>query len=163
MSRARIAVAAILAATPFVAGPLLAQQTTTSMPSVLAGKKVVPPLKGDAVIEFTAPQTARVGNNIVTKITVKNLSPAPVARLRVNETWYDKAGGVVGGNQGFINGLIQPNEIQVITIETPYKQGMDRNNFTFAHANGTVNKPRRVAKLEPAKQPAATPAAATKK
>jgi hypothetical protein len=160
MSRARIAVAAILAAATLAAVPVMAQ---TNMPSVLAGRKVVPPLKGDAVIEFTPPQTSRVGTNIVTKITVKNLSQAPVARLRVNETWYDKAGGVVGGNQGVINGLIQPNEIQTITIETPYKTGMDRNQFTFSHANGTVKNPHRVAKLEPAKEPAATPAAATKK
>jgi hypothetical protein len=160
MSRARIAVAAILAVAPFVAAPVLAQ---TPMKSVLAGKKVVPPLKGDAVIEFTTPQTSRVGTNIVTKITVKNLSQAPIARLRINETWYDKGGAVVQGNRGEINGLIQPGEIQTITIETPYKAGMDRNNFTFSHANGTVKNPHRVAKLEPAKEPAATPAAATKK
>jgi hypothetical protein len=158
MTRARIAVAATLAVTALATGSLMAQQTTTSMPSVLAGKKIVPPLKGDAVIEYTAPQTSRVANNIITKITVKNLSQSPIARLRINETWYAKDGTILGGNFGTINGLLQPNEIQTITIETPYKTGMNANQLTFAHANGTVNKPRRVAKLEAPKEPAAATA-----
>ena len=45
-----------------------------------------------------------------------------------------------------INGLLQPGEIQTITIETPYNPKMNSNNWNFAHANGTV-KPAKV-KLE---------------
>jgi hypothetical protein len=160
MTRARAVVAAtavILAATG-----AFAQTGQSTMPSVLAGKKFTPPLKGQAAVEFTAPKTVKEGNTVVTRITVKNISAAPIARLSIAETWYDKGGAVLTAGRGQINGLLQPGEIQTIVIETPWKLGMTANNYNFAHANGTV-KPARVQKLEAPKEPAATPAAATKK
>ena len=37
-----------------------------------------------------------------------------------------------------INGLLQPGEVQTITIETPYNTKMKSNQFNFTQANGTV-------------------------
>jgi len=166
MNRARVAVAATLVGTTLCAGALAAQ-TAPPMQSVLAGKKLTPPLKGEALIEFTQPVTKAVpGKNMVqTVIKVKNASLSPVARLQITETWFDKAGGVVAGGRAGVNGLLQPGEVQTITIDTPYNPKMNSNSWNFTHANGTV-KTQKVAKLDappaaPAagKEPAATPAA----
>jgi hypothetical protein len=151
MTRARLTAAVTLLSATFAATAAFAQ-TPPPMTSVLAGKKFTPPIKGAAEVEFTKPETKRDKDMIITKIKVRNASNAPIARLTIAETWYDKAGTPVGGSKGIINGLLQPGEVQTITIETPFKTGMTSNNYNFSHANGTVPKPKRVDKFpEPAK------------
>ena len=60
----------------------------------------------------------------------------------------------------WINGVLQPQEVQTVKIETPWKAGMSSNNYQFSHANGTI-KPHRVPKMEAPKPEgsAAAPAA----
>lgn len=151
MNRVRFAVAATLVGTTMYAGAALAAQATQAPPmqSVLAGKKLTPPVKGEALVEFTQPVTkAQPGKNMVqTVIKVRNLSAGPIARLQVDETWYDKAGGIIATGRGVINGMLQPNEIQTITIDTPYNAKMNSNNWNFKHANGNV-KPAKVKSLD---------------
>ena len=151
MTRARLTAAVTLLGATLAATAAVAQ-TPPPMSSVLAGKKFTPPIKGAAEVEFTKPETKRDKDMIITKIKVRNASNAPIARLTIAETWYDKGGTPVGGSKGIINGLLQPGEVQTITIETPFKTGMTSNNYNFSHANGTVPKPKRVDKFpEPAK------------
>jgi hypothetical protein len=147
MNRVRIAAAATLVSTTMYAGAALAAQATTTTPSssaplqpVLAGKKIVPPVRGEANVEFTQPVTKAIQgqNKVQTTIKVRNNSTAPIARLQITETWYDKGGAIVAGGKGVINGLLQPGEIQTITIETPYNRNMSSNAWNFSHANGTV-------------------------
>jgi hypothetical protein len=151
MNRVRIAAAATLVSTTMYAGAALAAQATTTAPPstttssgalqpVLAGKKITPPVRGEANIEFTQPATKALQgqNKVLTTIKVRNASLAPVARLQITETWYDKGGAIVAGGKGIINGLLQPGEIQTITIETPYNPKMSSNAWNFSHANGTV-------------------------
>jgi hypothetical protein len=168
MNRARVAFGATLVATMLTAGTALAQATTTQapatqappLPSVLAGKKFTPPIKGEALIEYTSPVTKREKDLVVTRITVRNASLAPVPRLVIAETWYDKSGAIVTGGRGEVKGLLQPGEIQTIVIETPYKTGMSSNNYNFSHANGSV-KPTRVQKLDVPKDGADAKAASS--
>jgi len=164
MNRVHFAVAATLISTTMFAGAVVAAQSTQLTP-VLAGKKITPPLKGEATIDFTQPVTkALSGKNLVqTTIKVKNSTASPIARLQVAETWYDGAGAIIAGGRGVINGLLQPGEVQTITIETPYNAKMKSNNWNFTHANGTV-KPTKVKSLDaPAADAAAAPKAAPKK
>ena len=160
MNRVHFAVAATLISTTMFAGAVVAAQSTQLTP-VLAGKKVVPPIKGEATIDFTQPVTkALPGKNLVqTTIKVKNSTPSPIARLMVAETWYDGAGAIIAGGRGVINGLLQPGEVQTITIETPYNSKMKSNNWNFTHANGTV----KLTKVKTLDAPAADAAAAPKK
>ncbi len=167
MKRARVAFGATLVLTvvsALAAGVELAAQGATAPPMqlVLAGKKFTPPIKGEAVIEFTKPVTKREKNMVVTRILVRNASIGPVPRLTVSETWYDKGGAVVTGGKGTINGLLQPGEVQTVTIETPYNAAMNANNYNFSHANGTV-KPARVEKLEDPNAPPPPPAKGARK
>jgi len=162
MKRARSLLAATLVGAAS-ASVVLAAQTVQAPPmqAVLAGRKIVPPARGEVNVEYTTAVTRRVGPNVVTSLSVKNVGLAPIARLTFTETWYDKAGAIVTGNKGVINGLFQPGEVQTLTISTPYDPRMSGNRQAFSHANGTV-RTTRVAKLEAPKPPAAAPAATKK-
>lgn len=164
MTRARVGFAATLVATALCTDAMLAGQAVQppDLTPVLAGRKFTPPIKGQALVEFTTPRTARKGDSVITTIVVRNISPQPIARLRIDEVWYEKNGSVLTAGRGVINGVIQPQEIQTVTINTPWKAGMNSNNYQFSHANGTV-KPQRVPKLEAPKEDASAAAAATKK
>ena len=122
MNRARVLAATFVSAT-MLAGGAFAGQSQAPLKPVLAGKKIVPPLRGEANIEFTQPVTKPLqGKNLVqTTIKVKNASAEPIARLMVAETWYDGSGAIVAGGRGVINGMLQPGEVQTITIETPVR------------------------------------------
>ena len=160
MNRARCSFAATLVGVSFISAVLVAQTATAPpMTSVLAGKKLTPPIRGQAEVDYTKPVTKRDKDMVVTKIQVKNTSNAPIPRLTITETWYDAGGATVGGGKGAINGLLQPGEVQTITIETPFNPKMKANNYNFSHANGTI-KPHAVAKMGDDKEPATKPAAA---
>jgi hypothetical protein len=159
MTRARCAFAATLVGVSFVSALVIAQTPTAPpMTSVLAGKKLTPPIRGQAEVDFTKPVTKRDKDMVVTKIQVRNMSNAPIPRLTITETWYDAGGATVGGGKGAINGLLQPGEIQTIVIETPYNAKMKANNYNFSHANGTI-KPHKVDKMTDEKEPATKTAA----
>ncbi len=161
MNRARLASAALVVGSMAWTGAVIAAQATQAPPmqSVLAGKKFTPPIRGEALVEIVQPVTkAQPGKNIVqTTIKVRNASQAPIARLQVTETWYDKGGTVVASSRAAINGLLQPQEIQTMTIETPYSAKLSSNNWNFTHANGTV-KIAKVKSLDPPKDGAAAAA-----
>jgi hypothetical protein len=149
MTRARFVCAATFVGAALVAGTALAQATAPPLTPILGGRKLTPPLRGQAEVEFTQPITKRDKDSVVTKIQVKNISTGPIARLTVDETWYDgvgATGNVVAGGKGVINGLLQPGEVGTVTIETVFNAKMKASNWNFSHANGTI-KPHRVAKL----------------
>ena len=157
MNRARFVLAAALVGAGLIGDSVLAQTPQAPpLTPVLAGRKFTPPIKGQALVEYTKPSTRRDKDMVITKILVKNASDAPIARLTVDETWYDKAGGLVTGGKGALNGLLQPGEVKALEIMTPYNAKMSANNFNFAHANGSV-KPTLVPKLEEPKEPAKAP------
>ncbi len=160
MNRARCAFAATLVGVSFISAALLAQTPAAPpMTSVLAGKKLTPPIRGQAEVDFAKPVTKREKEMVVTRIQVKNMSNAPIPRLTITETWYDAGGATVGGGKGAINGLLQPGEVQTVTIETPFNAKMKSNNYFFSHANGTI-KTHQVAKMGDEKEPATKTAAA---
>jgi hypothetical protein len=166
MNRARLTSAALVVGSVMFTGAVMTAQVTQAPPmtSVLAGKKFTPPVRGEATVEIVQPVTkAQPGKNIVvTTIKVRNASLAPIARLQVTETWYDKGGAVVASSRSSINGLLQPQEIQTMTIETAYSPKLSSNNWNFTHANGTV-KIAKVKSLDPPKDAAAAPPPAAKK
>jgi hypothetical protein len=163
MARAHFAVVAALVGVGIAGAPggLMAQTPTApEFKQVLAGKKVEPPLKGQADVEYTQPVTKKNGDNVVTTLKVKNMSAAPLARLKIAETWFDKGGNIVGGGEATLDKPLGVGAVETITIQTPWSAKMNGNGYNFSHANGTV-KPKRVSKLDdPAKT--AAPAAAKK-
>jgi hypothetical protein len=121
---------------------------TTKLPNDEgAATKLVAPVRGQAEIGFTNPVSKRVGNMIVTTIKVKNLSKGAIAGLKVDEFWYDKKGEPVTGSQPFRHRKpLQPGEVIEVELKVPTDPRMDRNQYKFEHANGTI-KTTRLAKL----------------
>ena len=96
MNRARFAIVAALAT---VAGTHLLAQTPKApeFKSILADRKVEPPIKGQAEVEFVQPVSKRNGEVVTTTVRVKNMSPGPIARLTIAETWFDGQTQVAAG------------------------------------------------------------------
>jgi hypothetical protein len=170
--KARFAPAVVLAfgIASLVAVEASAQTAQTPPPSsapmqpILAGKKIVAPVKGQAEIDIVKAPTKREGTTLITKIQAKNMSSAPIARLKVVETWYDKSGATIPGGEAVINGLLQPGEVQTLDIRTPVNTAMATSQLAFTHANGTI-KAKAVKSFDPAaaKEPATKTASTTKK
>lgn len=112
-----------------------------------APRKLIAPVRGEAAVEFTKPNTKVVKNEVVTVILVKNVSGGPIAGLKIEENWYDKGGNPVGGATYRHPRPLPPNEVITVTLRSPRNPQMNSNQYQFSHANGNV-KPKMVPKLE---------------
>jgi hypothetical protein len=131
MNRARHAFAATLVGAISLGGFALFAQDPPKAPefkSVLAGKKFNPPIRGAADVDFIRSPTKREGSTLIT----------------IDEIWYDKNNNIIPGGKGVVDGLLQPGEVQTLTIRTQVNPTMTRSMLQFSHANGTVPKPHEV-------------------
>jgi len=104
-----------------------------------APKKLVPPVRGEATIGYLKPVTKQEKNMIITTIKIKNLSNGAIAGLKVDEFWYDKDGNPVTGSQPFRwRKPLQPGEVIDVVLQVPRNPAMNRNQYKFEHANGTI-------------------------
>lgn len=104
-----------------------------------ARSKFTPPVRGEAQLGFTRPATKRAGGEVTTTIKVKNLSDRfAIVGLKVDEYWYDKGGNPVTGDTYRHKRPLQPLETIDVVLHTPVNPKMDRNQYKFEHANGTV-------------------------
>jgi hypothetical protein len=167
MIRARFVFAATLAGASLAAGSASAQAPAApDFKPILAGKNFKPPVRGVADVEFSKPPVRRQGDLVVDEFKVKNMSSQPIARLTIESIYYEKGGAVIAGGKGFVNGLLQPGEVQTVKVETQYNPKMNSSNYKFTHANGSV-MPKKVDKLDegntPGKAAAKAPAKASAK
>jgi hypothetical protein len=124
-------------------------------------RKLIPPIRGEAVLEMTKPNTKVMGNEVVTTIIARNpATTGAIAGLKVEENWYDKKRNPVTGDTYRHPRPLKAGEVITITLRTPKSPLMDTNQYQFTHANGTI-KPNIVPKIEGA--PTATPPPPTKK
>lgn len=138
----RIAVAAaigLLVAPSVLAGPAPAAQD--------APRKLISPVRGEATVDYTKPNTRVQGREVVTVIVVKNTSAKPIAGFKLDESWIDKTGTLSGGDTYRHTKPFMPGEVITVTLRTPRNDRMSSNSYNFSHANGTV-KPTAVAKIE---------------
>jgi hypothetical protein len=115
-----------------------------------AAQKLVAPVRGNAKVEITRPNTRVVGKEIVTTFLLKNVEAAPIAGLKVEENWFDKAGNPVMGNTFRHLKPLQPGEVITVSLKSPRSAAMQRNQYLFTHGNGII-KQQVVPKLEPPK------------
>ena len=109
--------------------------------ALMAQAKPVTPIRGDAEIGYLRPVTAvdHKAGIVRTTIKVKNLSTTgSIAGLKVEEFWFDKAGNPVTGSRARLQKPLQPGEVAELKLETPRDPKMDRNSYTFTHANGKI-------------------------
>ena len=130
------AIASAEQAKPAVGAPA---STTQKPGDEAAKKKLVAPVRGEATICYLKPVTKREGKMIVTTIKIKNISNGAIDGLKVDELWYDKAGGPLAGAQPFrVRKPLQPGEVIDVVLRVPTNPKMDRNQFKFEHAYGTI-------------------------
>ena len=107
-----------------------------------ARPRLIPPVRGEAPLGYTKPvvKAGKIDGKdfIITTIRVKNLAQGTIAGLKVDEFWYDKAGDPVTGDTFRHPKPLQPGEVITVTLETPRNAKMDRNQYNFSHANGTI-------------------------
>lgn len=121
-------------------------------------RKLIPPIRGEAQLEMTKPNTKVVGGEVITVILARNpATTGAIAGLKVEENWYDKKRNPVGGDVYRHKTPLKAGEAITITLRTPKNAQMDTNQYQFSHANGTI-KPVIVPKIEGA---APSPTAAT--
>jgi hypothetical protein len=104
------------------------------------------PVRGSADIQYIGPVVKPSKDEIVTTFQVKNMSSAPIARLTIEEFWWDKDRNPVSGDKQFLRKPLQPGEVATIVLHTPRKPNMNANNFKFSHQNGDI-KPKKVVKF----------------
>jgi hypothetical protein len=116
---------------------------TTKRPSdegaATTPQKLVAPVRGQAEIGYTKPVSKNDGKFITTTIKIKNMASGAIAGLKVDEFWYDKDGNPVTGAQPFRSRKpLQPGEVIEVTLKVPIDKRMNRNQYKFEHANGTI-------------------------
>jgi hypothetical protein len=104
-------------------------------------------LKGTATLEIIQGIPKKVGPDMVTVLKIRNMSDAAVSLLKVDEYWYDHKMQVVSGDSEPYRKPFNPGEIIEITMKSPLKPDLYKNQFAFSHANGTV-KVKAVKKFE---------------
>jgi hypothetical protein len=105
------------------------------------------PVRGLAEIQYIKGAPRREKEMIVTTFQVKNMSTAPIARLTIEEFWWDKQRNPVTGDKQFLKKPLAPGEVATLVLSTPSKPNMDTNNYKFSHQNGDI-KPKAVQKFE---------------
>ncbi|HEX2340050.1 MAG TPA: hypothetical protein VHI98_06175 [Vicinamibacterales bacterium] len=132
-SRSALALAAFVVVVP-VAAAQAPPATSSGAPPAKA--KYVPPVKGVAEIGILKPDTKVVGNEVVTKIKVKNLSLGAIHLLRVDEYWYDKKGNMLPGATERWRKPFMPGEVIEFQLRVPKNPAFFQNTYKFTHANG---------------------------
>jgi hypothetical protein len=122
---------------------------TTTQQAPAAPAKFIKPLKGTADIQFIQMPSKKVGSDIVTVLKIKNLSTAPVALLKVDEYWYNKANppAVITGDSEAWRKPFMPGEVIELTMKSPWKAEVGASQYQFSHAGGQV-KLKRVTKFD---------------
>ena len=112
-------------------------------PAATSGSKLISPVRGQAEIGYLTPVSKREGGMVVTTIKIKNMASAPIAGLKVDEFWYDKAGEPVTGAQPFrYRKPLMPGEVIDVVLKVPTNPKMSSNQYKFEHANGTIKATR---------------------
>ena len=116
-----------------------AQPAAPTTPATAQKAKFAMPLKGDAAIQVIQGDSKIVGKEIVTVYKIKSLAKAPIAMLKLEEYWYDKAGKVVTMATERYKQPFQPGEVIELTAHAPANSAAARKQAQFSHANGKVN------------------------
>jgi hypothetical protein len=111
-----------------------------------APAKWVPPVKGEATVEFVKSAPTRVKDEVQTKLKVKNTSKGSIALLSVEEIWYNSKREIASNGVYRHRQLLPPGETIEFVVSSPSKPDLQQNMLMFKHANGVI-KPTAVKKL----------------
>ena len=113
-------------------------QSPATKAAPAAPAKWVRPIKGTATIEIIQGAPKKVGADMVTVMKIKNTSPGAIALLKIDEYWYNRKLEVVSGDQQRVTRPFNPGEIVEITMRSPIKPDLYKNQYQFSHAQGDI-------------------------
>lgn len=119
--------------------PAMKAAPVTATPAPATPAKFTTMVKGKADIQVIQAAPKKVGDDMVTVLKIKNMSPAAIPLLKVDEFWYDKKMQLVSGDQQAYRKPFNAGEVIEITMKSPVKPDLYKNQFKFSHANGEVN------------------------
>ena len=139
-----------VAASPAIAQQKPAAPAAAAQTAPAASKRLLAPVRGLAEIGYLKP-TVKPGkvdgkDFVITTMRIKNMAAAPIAGLKVDDFWYDKAGNPLPSDSYRHPKPLLPGEVITVTLETPRDPRMNRNQWKFSHANGEI-KPTLLPKL----------------
>ncbi len=144
---AMIAAACLFTAlTPSLSRAQAKPAAQTAAPAPAAPAKWVPPMKGEASVDFTQGKATPVKDEVQTKIKVRNTSKGSIALLSVEEIWYNNKGAITSNGIYRHKQLLNPGEVIEFTVSSLKKPDLYQNMLMFKHAYGTI-KPKKVPKL----------------
>ena len=123
---------------PGAQAPATKAAPVAAAPAPAAPARFVKMFKGTAEIQVLQSPPKKVGADMVTVLKLRNMSPAAVSLLKVDEYWYNQKMQVVSGDTQAHRKPFNPGEIIEITMKSPVKPNLYKNQFAFSHANGDV-------------------------
>lgn len=146
MSRSALTLLAAVTSSVFLSSAAFAQAAKPAAPTQASPTQAAPPAKakwvapvrGTATIGMLKPVTKVVGDEVVTKIKLKNMSNGAIALLRIDEYWYDKQGTMLPGDTQRVKKPILPGEVVEIELKVPKNPKFFQNQYKFSHANGDI-------------------------
>lgn len=145
LNRAFLALALVAGLAPVTVAQTAQPAQTPAAPATQT--KWVAPVRGTADIQYVKPVLKlEKDGTIVTTFQVKNVSNGAIARLTIEEYWWDKNNSPVTGDKQFLRKPLLPGEVATVVLRTPKKANMERNSYKFLHANGDI-KPKEVKKF----------------
>ncbi|MEN3340397.1 MAG: hypothetical protein V7647_4073 [Acidobacteriota bacterium] len=134
-----LASAAFAQTRPGAQAPATKAAPVTAAPAPATPARFTTMVKGKADIQVIQATPKKVGNDMVTVLKIKNMSPAAISLLKVDEYWYDKKMQLVSGDTEAYRKPFNAGEVIEITMKSPVKPDLYKNQFKFTHANGDVN------------------------
>jgi hypothetical protein len=134
-----LASTAFAQARPGAQAPATKAAPVTATPAPASPAKFTTLVKGKAHIQVIQGTPKKVGDDMVTVLKIKNMSPAAIGLLKVDEFWYDKKMQLVSGDTQPYRKPFNPGEVIEITMKSPVKPDLYRSQFKFTHANGDVD------------------------
>lgn len=134
-----LASAASAQSRPGAQAPATKAAPVTAAPAPATPARFTTMVKGKADIQVIQAAPKKVGDDMVTVLKIKNMSPAAISLLKVDEFWYDKKMQLVSGDSQPYRKPFMAGEVIEITMKSPVKPDLYKNQFKFSHANGEVN------------------------
>lgn len=123
---------------PGAQAPAAKAAPVSATPAPAAPARFARLVKGLAEIHVIQSPSRKVGNEMVTVLKIKNMSPAAIGLLKVEEYWYNTKTQMVSGDSQPYRKPFNPGEVIELTMKSPIKPDLYRNQFKFTHANGEV-------------------------
>lgn len=126
-------------ARPGAQAPATKAAPVAATPAPAAPARFTKMFKGTAEIQLIQSSPKKVGGDMITLLKLKNMSPAAISLLKVDEYWYDHKMQVVSGDSQAYRKPFNPGEVIEVTMRSPLKADLYKNQFAFSHANGDVH------------------------